>query len=71
VGIPDRVLGQQVAAWLTVAEPVPDAVLQRHLAVLAPFKRPQRWLQTSQTLPRTGPGKVARAQVRARLVTSP
>ncbi len=67
VGVADRVLGQRVAAWLTVAEVPLTDVIQRHLANLASFKRPEVWLITADPLPRTGPGKVARGEVRARL----
>ncbi len=67
VGVPDRVLGQRVAAWLTVAVPIAEAQLRTQLAGLARFKHPEIWLQTSEPLPRTGPGKIARGQVRARL----
>ena len=67
VGVPDAVLGQRVAAWLTVATPLDTSVLQVHLQNLARFKRPDVWLQTAEPLPRTGPGKVARGQVRQRL----
>ncbi len=67
VGVPDRVLGQRVAAWLTVAEAIFPEVIRKHLDKLAAFKHPERWLQTAEPLPRTGPGKVARGEVRARL----
>ena len=67
VGVPDRVLGQRVGVWLTVTTPIAQPALQDHLQVLAAFKRPEIWLQTAKPLPRTGPGKVARARVRERL----
>ncbi len=67
VGVADRVLGQRVAAWLTVAEVLDGDAIPRHLAHLAAFKRPEVWLVTPASLPRTGPGKVARGEVRARL----
>ena len=67
VGVPDRVLGQRVAAWVVVAHPIAPETLAQALVHLAPFQRPEIWLQTSDPLPRTGPGKVARAAVRARL----
>ncbi len=67
VGVEDRVLGQRVAAWLTVDEVLPHEVLQAQLQGLAAFKRPEVWLQTTEPMPRTGPGKVARGTVRDRL----
>ena len=67
VGIPHPILGQQVAAWLTVERQIPADELQNTLAQLAKFKHPQVWLQTPEPLPRTGPGKIARGQVRDRL----
>lgn len=68
VGIPDRVLGQRVGAWLVVDAPLSSEILATALDGIAEFARPQVWLQTGEPLPRTGPGKIAREAVRQRLL---
>jgi acyl-CoA synthetase (AMP-forming)/AMP-acid ligase II len=73
VGVPDRCLGQVVAAAVRLSAPLPApaADLARYCeARLARYKVPARWLFTS-ALPRTAAGEPRRAMLRAQLAVMP
>ena len=64
-GVPDELTGQAVAAWVVAGPDVDTLELQNTLnqqvLQLSAYKRPQHWSITRQSLPRTGPGKIARS----------
>ncbi|HVW45221.1 MAG TPA: AMP-binding protein [Amycolatopsis sp.] len=66
VGVPDRRLGQTVAAFLVPAGPLPSAAdLHAYTRTrLAGFKVPAYWYEVPE-LPHTGAGKLQRAQLPA------
>ncbi|HEY1819089.1 MAG TPA: hypothetical protein VGG83_04110 [Trebonia sp.] len=69
VGVPDRFLGEIVAAAIRLSAPLPSAAadLTDYCRVLlAPYKVPTRWLFTP-ALPRTRDGAVRRAVLSAQL----
>lgn len=63
IGVPDPVLGQRVAGFVTLKDGVPATALRDILAVaaehLADYKLPER-LTIVQEIPRTGSGKIDR-----------
>jgi long-chain acyl-CoA synthetase len=68
LGLPHERLGQVVAAVVVVDDGVLRSHLDERLRGLPRWARPRRWLRAAQ-IPRTGTGKIARAQV-AQLVPS-
>lgn len=66
VGVPDRRLGQTIAAFLVAAGPLPSAAdLRAYTRTrLAGFKVPAYWYEVSE-LPYTGAGKLLRAELAA------
>lgn len=72
-GVADAQWGEQVGAWLVVADASAwtPAACAAALAQLAPFKRPTVWKVTSTPLPRNSLGKLLRAAVREALQAQP
>ncbi len=66
VGTAAGARGEVVAALLQIR---PNELVSPHTALqmLAPFKRPQRWLLTTEPLPRNAMGKLVRPAIRALL----
>ena len=63
-GLPDAEWGEIVAAAVVLRREACTEEIATHIAnILAPFKRPKRWAFVEE-LPRTGAGKVRRAEVR-------
>ncbi|WAC66419.1 AMP-binding protein [Agrococcus sp. SL85] len=64
-GLPSERWGEEVAAWLVLAEPVDEAALRAHLdGRLAAFKHPKRYLVVD-AIPRTPSGKPLRRALAA------
>jgi hypothetical protein len=73
VGVPDRFLGEAVAAAVRLSAPLPSAagdLTDYCRAALAPYKVPVRWL-FGGALPRTAWGDPCRATIAARLAVTP
>jgi acyl-CoA synthetase (AMP-forming)/AMP-acid ligase II len=67
VGVPDPVLGEEIAAFVAGDPRVTEAALTAHCRVeLAPDKRPRRFVLVD-ALPRNANGKVLRRDLRDRL----
>ena len=72
-GLPDPVLGEKVAAAVTVLDPADfDAKeIQRHLSSrLAAFKIPAKFRVGTEPLPRNAAGKVLKRELRERMIKS-
>lgn len=64
-GLPSERWGEEVAAWLVLAEPVDEAALRAHLdGRIAAFKHPKRYLVVDK-IPRTPSGKPLRRELAA------
>ncbi|MCH1883786.1 AMP-binding protein [Agrococcus sp. ARC_14] len=64
-GVPSEHWGEQLVAWLVLAEPVDDAALRDHLdGRIADFKHPKRYLRID-AIPRTTSGKPLRRALTA------
>ena len=68
VGRPDRVLGEQVVAFVVASQPVSLSELQAHLASLgvSKYKWPEL-IQLIDEIPLSGPGKVNRRELKERV----
>jgi acyl-CoA synthetase (AMP-forming)/AMP-acid ligase II len=64
IGLPDKTLGERVAAWVVLSESLHEDVLVEHLAArLSAFKRP-REIHVIDALPRNHLGKIQKSRLR-------
>lgn len=65
VGLPDRILGETVAAWVVAREGITEANVKKKLAAdLAGFKVPADFRISAAPLPRNAAGKVLKRELR-------
>lgn len=70
-GLPSERWGEEVAAWLVLAEPLDEAALRAHLEErIAAYKHPKRYLVVDE-IPRTASGKPLRRALAERAPADP